>query len=84
MRRKPTVIVTKSYKTELALAMKKLEAVADILSTDAAAESDFVHMDEHEKRPVTDRESQLAWVVTEIYKIVHPLFCGSCKVRKEI
>lgn len=56
-----------------------LKQVNEILYTDAAAESDWVHLDEAQGKPVTEREKALAEVITQIYHIVHPLFCKACK-----
>lgn len=64
------------------MSKEALNKLAEILSSDFAFESDGVRLDIINGRPVTDRERQLAEIVSQCYKIVHPLTSECCKPKE--
>ena len=55
-----------------------LRLISAMVEGDAGFESDCVLLDVHLKRDVSKREKILAELVSEIYRVVHPLF-STCK-----
>ena len=54
----------------------RLALARDILSTDWAAVADDVKLDEAQGRPVTEHEKQMAQVISNLYRVIHP--SGGC------
>ena len=53
---------------------KRMRLIDHLISSDAGFESDCVKLDILQGRPVSEREKALAELVSQIYRITHPVF----------
>ena len=53
---------------------ERLKLAHNILSSDLALESDLVLLDLAQGKEVTEREKNLAHLVSALYKVIHPAF----------